>query len=98
MTRRHWEDHEADFTKGDHGQDPLNPILHGIFVANGPTFRSGLTIERFEIVEIYNLMMSVLQLEPAPNDGEPGKLDGLLDRIILERAGRMSPAPSGAQH
>ncbi len=79
VTRRYWEDHEADFTKGDHGQDPLNPILHGIFVANGPVFRSGLTIERFELVEIYNLMTSVLELEPAPNDGESGKLDAILE-------------------
>jgi predicted AlkP superfamily pyrophosphatase or phosphodiesterase len=79
-TRRHWEKYEAVFTKGDHGQDPRDPILHGIFVANGPAFRSGLTVERFDLVEIYNLMTSVLELEPIPNDGEPGKLDPIINR------------------
>ena len=35
---------------------------------------------RFESVEIYNLLAAVLGLEPAPNDGERGKLDHLLAR------------------
>ncbi len=56
---------------GDHGQDPADPLMHGLFVAWGPRFRSGVTIDRFESVEIYNLMTTLLGLEPAPNDGDP---------------------------
>jgi predicted AlkP superfamily pyrophosphatase or phosphodiesterase/predicted Na+-dependent transporter len=66
--------------KGDHGQDPSDPRMHGIFIAHGPAFRSGLVIDRFECVEIYNLLAAVLNLEPAPNDGTPGSLDPVLDR------------------
>lgn len=63
---------------GDHGQDPDDPRMHGIFIAHGPAFRSGLVIDRLESVEIYNLLATVLQLEPAPNDGTLGALDHLL--------------------
>jgi len=58
--------------KGDHGQDPRAPDLHGLFVAAGPSFKSGVAIERFENVEIYNLLTTLLDLEPAPNDGHVG--------------------------
>ncbi len=56
---------------GDHGQDPADSRMHGVFVAYGPSFREGRVIERFESVEIYNLMAAVLGLEPAANDGDP---------------------------
>ncbi len=79
-TRQRFETWQADFGLGDHGQDPEDERLHGIFVANGPAFRSGVTLDRFENVEIYNLLASVLELQPAPNDGTPGKLSSILDR------------------
>jgi len=64
--------------KGDHGQDPADPRMHGMFIASGPAFRSGLVIDRFESIEIYNLMTAVLGLEPAPNDGDPTTLRPIL--------------------
>ena len=63
-----------------HGQDPSDPSLHGLFVASGPSFKEGLRIERFESVEIYNLLAAVLELEPAPNDGDPISLSAILNR------------------
>lgn len=71
---------ERSLIKGDHGQDPSDPRMHGIFIANGPAFRSGLVIDRLESVEIYNLLAAVLNLEPAQNDGTPGGLNHILDR------------------
>lgn len=64
--------------KGDHGQDPADPRMQGLFIAYGPAFRSGQTVDRLESVEIYNLMTSVLSLEAAPNDGDPAALQPIL--------------------
>ena len=65
--------------KGDHGQDPRDPRMHGIFIAHGPAFRSGLVIDRLESVAISNLLAALLNLVPAPNDGTPGTLDPILN-------------------
>jgi len=70
--------HGGRMLKGDHGQDPAARSLHGLFVAAGPSFRSGLVLERFENVQIYNLLAAVLGLEPAPNDGDPRFWDSVL--------------------
>ncbi len=43
--------------------------MHALFVAAGPAFRSGMVVEPFENVHIYNLMAAILGLDPAPNDG-----------------------------
>ncbi len=70
----------VEYVPGDERSCRLvGPLLHqymesltaGLFVAAGPSFRRGLSIGRFECVEIYNLMAEVLGLEPAPNDGDP---------------------------
>jgi predicted AlkP superfamily pyrophosphatase or phosphodiesterase/predicted Na+-dependent transporter len=78
-TREVYAAEERALLKGDHGQDPSDPRMHGIFIAHGPAFRSGLVIDRFECVEIYNVLAAVLDLEPAPNDGTAGRLDHILD-------------------
>jgi predicted AlkP superfamily pyrophosphatase or phosphodiesterase len=69
VTRELRERYQGRMLKGDHGQDPQHPDLHGIFIAAGPSFKSGVVIERFQNVEIYNLMARVLGLTPAANDG-----------------------------
>jgi len=70
--------HRATALKGDHGQDPADPRMHGLFIAHGPAFRSGLVIDRIESIHLYNLMAAVLGLEPAPNDGQPEILRQIL--------------------
>ena len=65
---------------GDHGQDPADLRMHGLFVARGPTFRAGVNIDRFESVDIYHLLAAILGLEPAPNDGDPTTLRSVLVR------------------
>ena len=70
-TRERFERFQRRMLKGDHGQDPTHPDMHGLFFATGPSFERGVNIERFESVEIYNLMTAILGLEPAPNDGDP---------------------------
>ncbi len=55
--------------KGDHGWDPSSKAMHGIFLATGPALPQGVTIGEVSAVEIYPLMVELLQLgasAPAP--------------------------------
>jgi predicted AlkP superfamily pyrophosphatase or phosphodiesterase len=74
FTRARFAEIKDDMSRGGHGQDPADPRMHGIFIAAGPAFEKGLTIDRFESVNLYHLMAAILGLEPAPNDGDPDAL------------------------
>jgi len=54
---------------GNHGYDPRLRSMHGLFIASGPQFRSGVTIPPLEAVHLYEMMARVLGLTPAANDG-----------------------------
>jgi predicted AlkP superfamily pyrophosphatase or phosphodiesterase len=60
-----------EFSGGNHGYDPKHRSMHGLFVAVGPQFKTGLVVPPFENVHIYELICRVLKLKPAPNDGDP---------------------------
>jgi predicted AlkP superfamily pyrophosphatase or phosphodiesterase len=55
---------------GNHGYDPTLPAMGAIFIAAGPSFRQGVVLEPFENVNLYSLFCRILDLAPAPNDGE----------------------------
>lgn len=57
--------------RGMHGWDPQHPEMAGIFIARGPAFTPGSRMERVEAIHLYELMAALLQLTPAPNDGDP---------------------------
>ena len=57
--------------RGIHGYDPALMSMRGMFVAAGPAFKAGTTVPAFENVHIYNLLASLLGVDPAPNDGDP---------------------------
>jgi predicted AlkP superfamily pyrophosphatase or phosphodiesterase len=59
-----------DFVKASHGFDPELPSMGATFIAFGPAFKSGVTIPPFENIQVYNLLCAVLDLTPAPNDGD----------------------------
>jgi len=60
-------------TKGDHGWEPSEKAMHGIFLAAGPALPSGRMIGEVSVVEIYPLMLELLQIEaPAPAPGRSG--------------------------
>ena len=60
-----------DTLQGEHGYDPARPEMHGIFIAQGPAFKSGGdVIDAVENIHIYNLLCAALNLRPAPNDGD----------------------------
>jgi predicted AlkP superfamily pyrophosphatase or phosphodiesterase len=57
--------------KADHGYDPRYQAMHGILIADGPSFKTGgQVIAPVPNVDIYNLMCAALHLTPAPNDGD----------------------------
>ncbi len=64
---------------GDHGWEPSNTAMHGIFLAAGPALPRGRVVGEVSAVEIYSLMLELLRIEaPAP---VPGR-DGLRSRLI----------------
>lgn len=65
---------------GTHGFDNAYPDMHAFFLAAGPDFHQGKVIEPFSVVHIYELMAYLLNLEPAPNDGDPTVLRPIVNR------------------
>lgn len=55
---------------GAHGYDNQLPSMRAIFIARGPAFKSGIVVTPFPNVDVYDIMTSVLSLQPAKNDGE----------------------------
>jgi predicted AlkP superfamily pyrophosphatase or phosphodiesterase len=66
--------------QGDHGWDPSSKAMHGIFLATGPALPKGETIGVVSAVEIYPLMLDLLQIDaPLPAPGRAG-LRSLVNR------------------
>lgn len=63
---------------GQHGYDPRTLSMRGIFVAAGPAFRQGATVDAFENVDVYNVLARILGVPAAKNDGNPRTLRRLL--------------------
>ncbi|MDQ1346889.1 MAG: hypothetical protein QG573_258 [Acidobacteriota bacterium] len=68
----------ADFSPGNHGYDPAERDMHGIFVAAGPSFKKGITTPPLDNVDVYPLLARLLGLAPAPNDGNAEATAGML--------------------
>ena len=65
---------------GVHGYDNEYPDMRATFVAHGPVFRKHFNAPPFSNVEVYNLMTHILGLTPAPNDGKPEHVEGMLKK------------------
>jgi predicted AlkP superfamily pyrophosphatase or phosphodiesterase len=66
-------DREAGRTpsRGGHGYDPRHKEMHGLFVAAGPHIREHLVVGEFDNVHLYDFLCRLLDVKPAPNDGNP---------------------------
>ena len=72
ITRRErFEDNPEAFRGGAHGYPPSDRSMDALFVANGPSFESGLTVPAFENIHLYELLAHLLGVEAADNDGDP---------------------------
>jgi len=63
---------------GAHGYDARTKSMEGLFIASGPRLRSGLRVQPFENVHVYDLMCALLGIEPAKNDGDSAVTRGML--------------------
>jgi len=67
-------------TPGDHGWAPETPEMRGIFIAAGPKLPRGVEIEAVQSVDLYPLLMNLLDLEPDPDvDSQADELLKLLE-------------------
>jgi predicted AlkP superfamily pyrophosphatase or phosphodiesterase len=78
MTREMLASEDKKMPGGNHGYEPRNRSMHGVFIASGPKFRSGLVVPAFENVHVYELLCRVLGVRPASNDGDPAVTAGFL--------------------
>lgn len=69
------EKYSKHFPMGNHGYDPYNIDMHGIFYAIGPDFKSGYTCGTLQNIDIYPLLAKLLGIYPNNN------IDGKLERI-----------------
>ena len=75
--------------KGMHGYDPESfPEMRGIFFAQGPDLKTGLTIEPFENIHIFPLIVRLLGLDPP--EGVDGSID-VLDPILRDKTKEVTP-------
>jgi predicted AlkP superfamily pyrophosphatase or phosphodiesterase len=66
-------------SRGDHGWAPEFEDMHGIFLASGPRLPKGKIIPPINVVDVYPLLMEILDLPiTTPIDGDPLLLPGLM--------------------
>ena len=79
-TKQYFESRGSDYPSGGaHGFDNANPKMDAFFVAYGPAFKKEVKLGRFENIHLYEVMAKILDIEPAPNDGD---IDAVIE--ILE--------------
>lgn len=68
----------SSFEGGTHGYDNRSKAMHALFIAHGPAFPRGRTVEPFQNIHLYNMLAHILRLKPAPNDGDSAFARSLL--------------------
>lgn len=61
---------------GQHGHDPSDPAMQGLFIIYGPQIK-GARLETVRNIDVYNLLVRLLNVVGEKNDGE----DTLYDRV-----------------
>ncbi|PIC16402.1 hypothetical protein B9Z55_023018 [Caenorhabditis nigoni] len=61
------------------GWEPTHDDMKGIFVARGPAFRENERFGPIEIVDVYQMLLNILSIEPAhPHNGTWGNVEHML--------------------
>lgn len=63
---------------GEHGYNNSLKSMHPFFIAMGPQFQSGASVQIFNMVDIYPLMCQMLHIPDAPNNGSLHVVEKLL--------------------
>lgn len=69
---------DFDKVRGAHGYDNNYESMRATFIAHGPAFKKGYLAEPFENIHVYELMCKILGLKPTKNDGDFGRVRGML--------------------
>lgn len=54
---------------GAHGYDNLSPEMQALFIANGPAFKQAMVLPAFDNVDVYPLLMKLINVPALPSDG-----------------------------
>ncbi|KAG8198992.1 hypothetical protein JTE90_001791 [Oedothorax gibbosus] len=69
---------------GHHGYDPeLVEDMRTIFFAKGPDFNKGYVSDVLYNTDLYNVMCSVLQIDPLPNNGSLDRVQSMLKGNVM---------------
>ncbi len=68
----------SSITGGAHGYDNSNSDMFAIFYAAGPSFRKNFKFKELNNIDIYDLICRILDIKPAPNDGNPAHFKRIL--------------------
>jgi alkaline phosphatase D len=71
-------DKKGSYFGGTHGFDNRNTDMHAIFYGMGPVLKKNYSQATFPNVSLYPLMCEILDLKPAPNDGNLKDVVGML--------------------
>ncbi len=64
---------------GAHGWPPESEGMGATFIASGPRLPKGVTVDEISVLDVYPLMLSILDLEPPPGYApDASALDGIL--------------------
>ncbi|XP_068244128.1 glycerophosphocholine cholinephosphodiesterase ENPP6-like [Palaemon carinicauda] len=55
--------------RATHGMSPQMPSMRGIFFAKGPAFQQGVVIDPIDLVDVYQVLTTVLDIVPLPHNG-----------------------------
>ena len=78
--RERLESRPERYAGATHGYDHELPSMRALFIATGPSVRSGIQVPPFENVHLYELFCAMLGLAPAANDGRREVVKGVLRR------------------
>lgn len=74
-----WRIDESSISRGDHGWNPADSNMHGVFLARGPGIKRGARIPAFQNVDIYSLLAELLNVSIAEDiDGQAGRLKHMI--------------------
>jgi len=69
---------QASGNGGTHGWDPEEQDMHGIFYAEGPSFKRNMKIATFQNIHIYPMMLDLFGISKLPSDGDRNVLRDIL--------------------
>lgn len=87
-TRDYFARSPERYDGGNHGYYHRSPDMRALFIAAGPAFRSGVVVPPFPNVDVYELIMEVLDLPAAPGDGRLARVADLLAPEAQKNRGR----------